>query len=252
MTAADQDDADMGAAMTANAQAATQAANGVNAAGQNVTMPDGTNPETGEKTTTAAAPAGGQAASPAAPAKTLAKSDPNIKALQDKLIAAGAKIKADGVMGPATRTAMQQFPKAVSGNVPLPQGVAPSTAGAGRGTAPDPRRLDQPNQTANTQIRTGVNMNSNAGGGRGGQGGPTAAQMKAAPRPGVNQPALQAASPAAPVDPTKLSVSQRMATQPSVIDQGRAKLGIPAGGTKSEDRQYYEELDKMLTIAKLR
>jgi hypothetical protein len=43
-----------------------------------------------------------------------------------------------------------------------------------------------------------------------------------------------------------------MATQPSVIDQGRAKLGIPAGGTKSEDRQFYEELDKMLTIARLR
>ena len=42
-TAADQDDADMGAAMTANAQAA----NGVNTAGQNVTMPNGVNPETG-------------------------------------------------------------------------------------------------------------------------------------------------------------------------------------------------------------
>jgi hypothetical protein len=39
------------------------------------------------------------------------------------------------------------------------------------------------------------------------------------------------AQPAAPVDPTKLSVSQRIATQPSVIDQARAKLGIPAGGT---------------------
>jgi hypothetical protein len=46
-TAADQDDADMGAAMTAN----TQAANGVNAQGQNVTMPGGINPETGTATT---------------------------------------------------------------------------------------------------------------------------------------------------------------------------------------------------------
>jgi len=70
LTAADQEDADMGKAMAANAQAATQAANGVNAAGQNVTMPDGTNPETGEKTTVAnAAPAGPEgAAKPAAPA----------------------------------------------------------------------------------------------------------------------------------------------------------------------------------------
>jgi hypothetical protein len=31
-------------------------------------------------------------------------------ALQQKLIAAGAKIKADGIMGPATRAAQQQFP----------------------------------------------------------------------------------------------------------------------------------------------
>ena len=36
--------------------------------------------------------------------------DPNVKALQDKLIAAGAKIKADGFMGPATRAAQAQFP----------------------------------------------------------------------------------------------------------------------------------------------
>jgi hypothetical protein len=46
-TVADQDDADAGAAMTANAQAA----NGVNTAGQNVTMPNGINPETGTPTT---------------------------------------------------------------------------------------------------------------------------------------------------------------------------------------------------------
>lgn len=91
MSAADQEDADMGAAMkanqaaaiganqdaedlamgqamTANAQAATQAANGVNAAGQNVTMPGGINPETGEPTTvTAGTPAVAQSAQ-AAPA----------------------------------------------------------------------------------------------------------------------------------------------------------------------------------------
>jgi hypothetical protein len=67
MTAADQDDADMGKAMAANAQAA----NGVNTAGQNVTMPNGINPETGTPTTVASAapPApAGQGASPAAPA----------------------------------------------------------------------------------------------------------------------------------------------------------------------------------------
>ena len=36
--------------------------------------------------------------------------DPKVIALQNKLIAAGAKIKADGVMGPATQAAMKQFP----------------------------------------------------------------------------------------------------------------------------------------------
>ena len=81
---ADRDDAEQGAAMRANAaggnstsaatgvgdpgeeaaaQAAAQAANGVNAAGQNVTMPGGINPETGEPTTTTTG-----AAAPAAPA----------------------------------------------------------------------------------------------------------------------------------------------------------------------------------------
>jgi hypothetical protein len=36
--------------------------------------------------------------------------DPKVIALQNKLISAGAKIKADGVMGPATQAAMKQFP----------------------------------------------------------------------------------------------------------------------------------------------
>jgi hypothetical protein len=36
--------------------------------------------------------------------------DPKVLALQQKLIAAGAKIKADGQMGPATQAAMKQFP----------------------------------------------------------------------------------------------------------------------------------------------
>jgi hypothetical protein len=47
----DQEDADTGAAMTANAQAATQTANGIDAQGNNVTMPNGINPETGTPTT---------------------------------------------------------------------------------------------------------------------------------------------------------------------------------------------------------
>lgn len=64
-------------------------------------MPDDT-----EIAAASAAPAAGapQAAKPAAGV------DPKVQALQQKLIAAGAKIKADGIMGPQTQAAMKQFP----------------------------------------------------------------------------------------------------------------------------------------------
>lgn len=63
------------------------------------------------------APAAGQAANPtkkpAAPAKPAAaggaKPDPAVLKLQQDLIAKGAKIKADGIMGPATQAAQKQF-----------------------------------------------------------------------------------------------------------------------------------------------
>jgi hypothetical protein len=48
-----------------------------------------------------------QAATP--PAKATPVSDPKVVALQKQLIAAGAKITADGRMGPATRAAQKQF-----------------------------------------------------------------------------------------------------------------------------------------------
>jgi hypothetical protein len=86
--------------------AAAQKANGVDpATGQNVTMPNGINPETGAPTTVTAGAAPAQAAKPTVPAK----SDPAVLKLQQDLIAKGAKIKADGVMGPATQAAQKQF-----------------------------------------------------------------------------------------------------------------------------------------------
>jgi len=54
-----------------------------------------------QPTTTAAAPA---------EAPTPPGADPKVLALQKQLIAKGAKITADGKMGPATQTAMKQFP----------------------------------------------------------------------------------------------------------------------------------------------
>jgi hypothetical protein len=68
----------------------------------------------------------GQSASPTGTTKPAANSDPATKALQDKLIAAGAKIKADGIMGPATTAAMKQFPQAAAGAPVAP--AAPVTS----------------------------------------------------------------------------------------------------------------------------
>jgi len=59
--------------------------------------------------------------------KPAAKSDPAVLKQQQDLIAKGAKIKADGVMGPATQAAIKQFAAA-----PAASGTVAS-AGGGRG-----------------------------------------------------------------------------------------------------------------------
>jgi peptidoglycan hydrolase-like protein with peptidoglycan-binding domain len=51
-----------------------------------------------------------QATAPTPATPTPPGADPKVLALQQQLIAKGAKIKADGKMGPATQTAMKQFP----------------------------------------------------------------------------------------------------------------------------------------------
>jgi len=124
----------------------------------------------------AAAPA--QAAQPAAKPKVMAKSDPAVMKLQQDLIAKGAKIKADGVMGPATQAAQKQF------------------AGAGAG--------------------------------RGGQGGPTAAQLATAP--------AQAAQPAAPAPYNAAKDSQAA----NVAKESR---------TARNDHAFIDELNAMRSIA---
>ena len=126
--------------------AAAQKANGVDpATGQMVSMKDPVtgqmiNPENGLPVTQQTAPA--QAAQPAAKPKVPAKSDPAVLKLQQDLIAKGAKIKADGVMGPATQAAQKQF-----GGAPA---AAPGLDASGRATAAtDPRVAgNQPAQAA--------------------------------------------------------------------------------------------------------
>jgi peptidoglycan hydrolase-like protein with peptidoglycan-binding domain len=60
--------------------------------------------------------------------KPAAKSDPAVLKQQQDLIAKGAKIKADGIMGPATQAAIKQFAAAPAAS----RSTAPA-AGGGRG-----------------------------------------------------------------------------------------------------------------------
>lgn len=171
MTAADQEDADLGAAMAANAQAAqTQAANGVNAQGQNVTMPNGINPETGEPTTvTAGAPAVAQSAQ-AAPA-------------------AGGKVPPQPTLGgkpstgPKGQAWLQKYgathnpdgtPKA-AGGAPAAAPAAPAAQKPGVDASGRANAAADPRTLAGTS-QAGQAAPAGAGAGRGGQGGPTAAQ----------------------------------------------------------------------------
>jgi hypothetical protein len=62
-------------------------------------------PAAAPATASSGAPAAGAATKPAAGAK----SDPAVLKIQQDLIAKGAKIKADGIMGPQTQAAMKQF-----------------------------------------------------------------------------------------------------------------------------------------------
>lgn len=99
-----------------------------------------------------------------------------------------------------------------------------------------------------------------AGSGRGGQGGPAAPQPYKQVMPPMAQTSTPAAMPSA--DPTTQSVSQRLATGPSLIDQGRARLGIPAGGTtpaapvtggaiNADRRDFEESVDRMRRLSNM-
>jgi peptidoglycan hydrolase-like protein with peptidoglycan-binding domain len=61
----------------------------------------------------------------------MAKPDPAVIKIQQDLIAQGAKIKADGVMGPATQAAMKQFP-GVSGISAAKPAAVPAAYNAAR------------------------------------------------------------------------------------------------------------------------
>jgi peptidoglycan hydrolase-like protein with peptidoglycan-binding domain len=84
----------------------------------------------------AAAPAAGGAAAPAAGGAAKAKPDPKVMALQQELIKKGAKIKADGIMGPQTIAAQKQFGAQASGS-PAPAALPGKTPFPGAGQISD-------------------------------------------------------------------------------------------------------------------
>jgi peptidoglycan hydrolase-like protein with peptidoglycan-binding domain len=97
-------------------------------------MPNGINPETGTPTTVTAGAPAAQAARPRVPAK----SDPAVLKIQQDLIAKGAKIKADGVMGPATQAAQKQFGQGAKPAPAVPGKAAPAGGATGTMGANDP------------------------------------------------------------------------------------------------------------------
>jgi hypothetical protein len=105
---------------------------------------------------------GGTAGAPATATKPAAKSDPAVMKIQQDLIARGAKIKADGVMGPATQAAMKQFPGAqpaasLNGQSFADANKAAIAAGAPAGgvqPGANPNISDATRQAAQAQVGT--------------------------------------------------------------------------------------------------
>lgn len=104
---------------------------------------------------TQGAHAAGQSANPTAKpqAKPQAKGDPAVLKLQQDLIAKGAKIKADGIMGPATQAAQKQFGGAAAAATTAATPAAPAAAPAAAApAAPAPGMQAVGDDEGNTTI----------------------------------------------------------------------------------------------------
>jgi hypothetical protein len=196
----DSEMATMGAAMTANAAQADAVKSGSQ---DDVT---GVDKAVAAQASAPATPA------PAAKPKIMAKPDPAVMKIQQDLIAKGAKIKADGVMGPQTRAAQKQF----GGD----QFAAAPTAA--------PKLQDVTTTPA-------AGAAASAGGGRGGQGGATADELaayQASKTPAAYNAAKdsQAANTAAPATTvTAAAPTGANTTTSNQTVSGTMKMGKPDG-----------------------
>lgn len=176
----------------------------------------------------------GQAAAPkGTTAKVPGKSDPAVKALQDKLIAAGAKIKADGIMGPATAAAQAQFPQAAAGT---PAPAAAPLAGA-PGAQDDATGVDaavaaqQAGAAPVTSMDDSDDVNAQAF-------VPPTATPGTPPPPAVGT-APAAAAPVATAAPTPMpggyGSGAKPAAAPTKAQQLVTQAGLPQPGASAED-----------------
>jgi hypothetical protein len=156
-------------------------------------------------------PAAAPAAAPAGTTKPAGggKSDPAVMKLQQDLIAKGAKIKADGIMGPATAAAQQQFGGA----------AAPAPAPAPAPAAPETSMDDSDDAAAKPFVPPGSAALAPAADGSN--------AATAIPTGGLENPANQAKPAAAPA-PTPASI---IANSPVVqASQSKPAAGAPAAG----------------------
>jgi hypothetical protein len=202
----------------------------VNAQGQNVTMPDGTNPETGEKTQTATAaapaPAGGQAASPAAGAAKpaykmdvtttayasrlglLKQNKPDVEAIKKFQKENG--LKADGIIGQNTDAAIKKAGAGLQG------GSRGAPAQPATGAAPKTGLQTDANQSSAETAR----LQQLAG-----------AAPKAAPAPGTLGSGTYGITPAPAGAPQAASPAPagQTSTTTNTSVQGTMKMGKPDG-----------------------
>jgi hypothetical protein len=163
----------------------------------------------------------GQAAAPkGTTAKVPGKSDPAVKALQDKLIAAGAKIKADGIMGPATDAAMKQFPQAVA---------APAAPAAPAAAPVAGQELRTADEIAASQDLLSANDGSGANGGTEQARNPNAGLTPDDPRWQGPKPDA-AAAPAAPATAAPTATAAPATAAPATAAPATAAPTPMAGG----------------------
>ena len=113
--------------------------------------------------------------------------DPAVMKLQQELIAKGAKIKADGIMGPATQAAQAQF-----GISPAAQAIGVTPA---KGNAPVGTPNQRPTMARDPRLLTNID------GGAGAIAGAQAGKVKTKPAGAAAQPTPAAAPAAAPETP---------------------------------------------------